>query len=108
MLSRFSRVRLCATLWTVWPARLLCPLGFSRQEYWSELPCPPPGDHPHPGIEPLSLTSPAWQAASLPLEPPEKCPSPKKKKKKKKRQLEQKKMDSQIFVFNEHTKISKC
>ena len=41
------------------PTRLLCPLGFSRQEYQSRLPCPPPGDLPHPGIEPASLTSPA-------------------------------------------------
>ena len=72
VLSTFSHVRLCAILWTVWPARLLCPLGFSRQEYWRELPCPPPGDFPHPGIKPVSLTSPAWQAASL--EPPGKCP----------------------------------
>ena len=34
-------------------------LGFSRQEYWSGLPCPPPGDLPNPGIEPTSLMSPA-------------------------------------------------
>ena len=34
-------------------------LGFSRQEYWSGLPCPPPGDHPDPGIKPVSLVSPA-------------------------------------------------
>ena len=34
-------------------------MGFSRQEYWSGLPCPPPGDLPHPGIEPTSLMSPA-------------------------------------------------
>jgi len=33
-------------------------MGFSRQEYWSELPCPSPGDLPSPGIEPMSLTSP--------------------------------------------------
>ena len=33
--------------------------GFSRQEYWSGLPCPPPGDLPHPGIEPRSPESPA-------------------------------------------------
>ena len=33
--------------------------GFSRQEYWSGLLCPPPGDLPHPGIEPMSLDSPA-------------------------------------------------
>ena len=34
-------------------------MGFSRQEYWSGLPCLPPGDFPHPGIEPVSLMSPA-------------------------------------------------
>ena len=51
----------CATLWTV-----VCqaPLSVrsSRQEYWSRLSCPPPGDLPDPGIE---LTSPALQAGSL-------------------------------------------
>ena len=49
------------------PARLCCPWGFSRQEYWSGLPCPPPGHLPDPGIEP---GSPALQADSLPSEPP--------------------------------------
>ena len=39
--------------------RLPLSMGFSRQEYWSGLPCPPPGDLPGPGIEPTSLTSPA-------------------------------------------------
>ena len=39
-------------------------MGFSRQECWSELPFPPPGDLPNPGIEPAS---PALQADSLPL-----------------------------------------
>ena len=34
-------------------------MRFSRQEYWSGLPCPPPGDLPNPGIKPTSLTSPA-------------------------------------------------
>ena len=34
-------------------------LGFSRQEHWSGLPCPPPGDLPNPGMEPVSLASPA-------------------------------------------------
>jgi len=34
-------------------------MGFSRQEYWSGLPCPSSGDLPNPGIEPVSLTSPA-------------------------------------------------
>ena len=38
-------------------------MGFSRQKYWSELPCPPPGDLPDPGIEP---GPPALQADSLP------------------------------------------
>ena len=38
-----------ATPWTV--ARLICPWGFSRQEHWSGLPCPPPGGLPNPGIE---------------------------------------------------------
>ena len=41
------------------PAWLLCPWAFSREEYWSGLPCPPPGDFPNPGIQPSSLTSPA-------------------------------------------------
>ena len=45
---------------------------FSRQEYWSGLPCPPPGDLPNPGIEPISPVSPALQADSLPAEPPTK------------------------------------
>ena len=48
------------------PTRLLCPWGFSRPEYWSGLPCPPPGDLPNPGIEPRSST---LQADSLPSEP---------------------------------------
>ena len=48
------------------PARLLCPWGLSRQEYWSGLLCPPPGDLSYLGIEPRS---PALQAASLPLAP---------------------------------------
>jgi len=34
-------------------------MGFSRHEYWSGLPCPPPRDLPDPGIEPVSLMSPA-------------------------------------------------
>ena len=42
-------------------------MEFSRQDYWTELPFPPPGDHPHPGIKP---GSPALQADSLPSEPP--------------------------------------
>ena len=41
-----------------------------RLEYWNGLPCLPPGDLPHPGTEPMSLMSPAWQVGSLPLVPP--------------------------------------
>ena len=58
MLSRFSRVRLFVTLWTVARQAFLS-IGFSRQEYWSGLPCPPPGHLPNPGIKPASLTPPA-------------------------------------------------
>ena len=58
MLSHFSRVRLCGTLRT---AACQAPLsmGFSRQDYWSGLPRPPPEDLPNPGIEPTSFMSPA-------------------------------------------------
>ena len=45
-------------------------MGFSRQEYWIGLPCPPPGDLPDPEIEPVSLSSPALTGGSLPLAPP--------------------------------------
>ena len=64
-----SRVQLFETLWTVahWAPLFM---GFSRQECWSGLPCPPPGDLPDPGINPKS---PASQAVSLPFEPPKKC-----------------------------------
>ena len=60
-----SRVRLFATPWTV--AYQAPPsMGFSRQEYWSGLPFPSPGDLPDPGIEPRS---PALPAGALPSEP---------------------------------------
>ena len=51
-LSRFGPVQLCATVWTVAHQAPLF-MGFSRQEYWSGSPCPP-GDLPHPGIEPCT------------------------------------------------------
>jgi len=54
-----------ATPWTVALQAPWC-VGFPRQEYWSGLPFPSPGDLPHPGIEPGSL---ALQVDSLPLEP---------------------------------------
>ena len=54
-------------------------MGFSSQECWSGLPCPPPGDLPDPGIKPMSLMSPAlaggffttnvtWEAEEVPDE----------------------------------------
>ena len=49
-------------------------MGFSKQEYWHELPCSLPGDFPHPGIKPASLTSPALAGDILPLVPPGKPP----------------------------------
>ena len=51
------------------PIRILCPWGFSRQEYWNGLSCPPPGDLPNRGIEPVSHLL-HWQVGSLPLGPP--------------------------------------
>ena len=57
MLSLFSPVRLFGTIWTTAHQAPLS-MGFSRQEYWSGLPCPSPGDLPGPGIEPTSLASP--------------------------------------------------
>ena len=66
VLSRFSRAQLFVTPWTVAHQAPLS-MGFSRQEYWSGLPCSPPGDLPHPGVEPRS---PALQAVSLLSEPP--------------------------------------
>ena len=61
LLSGFSGVWLSATLWTVGHQAPL-PMGFSRQEYWTELSCPPPGGVPDPGIKPVSPVSPALQA----------------------------------------------
>ena len=53
-----SHVQLFATLWTV-TCQAPLSLGFSRQEYWNGLPCPPPGNLPNPGVEPTSLATPA-------------------------------------------------
>ena len=62
--SLHSCLTLCNPMGCSLSIRLLRPWGFSRQEYWSGLPCPPPGFLPSPGIEPRS---PALQADSLPL-----------------------------------------
>ena len=69
MLSSFSHVWLFATPWTV-ACQATQSMGFSRQEYWSGLPCPPPGDLPDPGIKPVSQHLLHWQVDSLPLAPP--------------------------------------
>ena len=66
--SALSHVRLFVTPWTVAHQAPLS-LGILQQEYWSGLPCPPPGDLPTPGTEPRS---PTLQVDSLPSEPPEK------------------------------------
>ena len=54
-----SCVQLFVTPWSVAHHQAPLSMGFSRQEYWSGLPCPPPGDLPDPGIEPMSLVSAA-------------------------------------------------
>ena len=69
MLPLFRQVRLFVTVWTI-AFQAPLSLGFFRQEYWRGLPSPPPGDLPNPGIEPMSLTSPALAAVSLTLASP--------------------------------------
>ena len=54
-----SCVQLFATLWTV-ASQAPLSMGFFRQEYWSRLPCPLPGDLPDSGMELVSLMSPSW------------------------------------------------
>ena len=58
VLSPFSHVQLCVIPWTTF-CLIFLSMGFSRQEYWSGLPCPSPGDLPDPGIK---SRSPALQA----------------------------------------------
>ena len=68
MLSCFSHVQLFGTPWTVaWHSPLS--IGLSSQEYWSGLPCPPPGNLPNPRIKPI-LCLLHWRTGSLPLVPP--------------------------------------
>ena len=64
--NHFNPVQLFATLWTVAHQTPLS-MGFSRHEYWSGLPCPPPGGLADPGI---GLMPSALQAFSLPTKPP--------------------------------------
>ena len=69
VLSHFSCVRLFATLWTVVRQAPLT-MGFSRQEYWSGLPFPSPGDLPNPGSNTHLLCLLRWQAGPAHLMPP--------------------------------------
>ena len=62
MLSRFRHVPLFVIPWTI-VFQVPLSMGFSKQDYWSGLPCPPPGDLPDPRLLPS-------QAGSLPLVPP--------------------------------------
>ena len=66
MLSYFSRVQLCVIIWTV-VHRAHLSMRFFRQEYWSGLPGPPPGDLPDPETEPTSPVAPTFYVDSLPL-----------------------------------------
>ena len=65
VVQSLSCVWLSAVLWTV-AGQALLSMEFPRQEYWSGLLFPSPGDLPDPGIKPASLASPALQADSLP------------------------------------------
>ena len=73
----FSCLQLFATLWTI-ACQAPLPMGFSKQEYWSGLPCHPPGDLLDPGIKPTFLmiyalagrfftTSTTWEALMMPI-----------------------------------------
>ena len=65
----FSHVQLFATPWTA-ACQAPLPMGFSRQECWSRLPFPTPGDLPNPGIEPTFLATPALAGRYFVTEPP--------------------------------------
>ena len=64
--AKLLQLRLTLTLWTVVHQAPLS-MGCSRQEYWSGLPCPPPGDLPDPVIKSASPVAPELQAISLSL-----------------------------------------
>ena len=67
-----SLTQLCPTLASPWTAAHQAPLSmeFSRQEYWSRWPFPPPEDLPNPGIKPKSLASPALADRFFTTAPP--------------------------------------
>ena len=66
VLSHFSHVRLFETLWSIAHEAPLS-MGFPRQEFWSGLPFPSPGDLPNPGVEPVS---PALAGGFFTTKPP--------------------------------------
>ena len=68
----YSAARLCPTLCAPWTVAHQAPLstGFSRQEYWSGLPFPPPGDDPDPGAESMSPAPAALAGRLFTTEPP--------------------------------------
>ena len=68
--ARAESLQPCPTLRNPVARQTSLSIGFSRREYWSGLPCPPPGDLPDPGIEPTSPVSPALQVDSLLLSHP--------------------------------------
>ena len=69
VLSHFRHVSLCGTPWTI-AFQASLSMGFPRQEYWSGLPFPSPGDHPDLWLEPLSLCLLHRQVGSPPLGSP--------------------------------------
>ena len=69
VLSCFSNVWFFVTLWTV-ACQAPLSMGILQQEYWSGLPRPPPGDLPHPGIEPTSPAAPCTAGKFHTAEPP--------------------------------------
>ena len=71
VLNRFSHVQLFVAPWTV-ACQAPLPMGFSRQEYWSGLSCPPPEDLVTQGSNLHLLCLLHWQVGSLPLAPPAK------------------------------------
>ena len=75
-LSSAKHVQLCPAHCDPMDCSLQAPLSmeFSRQEYWSGLPCPPPGDLPGPWIQPSSLVSLTLAGRFFPTEPPGKIP----------------------------------
>ena len=91
-MKSLSRVLLFATPWTV--AYHAPPsMGFSRQEYWSGLPFPSPGDLPDPGIEP---ESPALGADALPSAPPG---EPKKEKMYRRKNMSMRELSVPVFDY---------